>query len=38
MNKEKPKESKKEKPLKINGSLNDVLKASIPKKKKEAKK
>jgi len=38
MNKDKSKESKEEKPLKIVGSLNDVLKASVPKKKKGAKK
>lgn len=38
MKKDKSKDSKKEKTLKIDGSLNDVLKASVPKKKKEAKK
>tara|TARA_R100000935_G_scaffold37130_1_gene58194 strand:+ start:5406 stop:5522 length:117 start_codon:yes stop_codon:yes gene_type:complete len=38
MNKEKQIDKKKEKPLKIDGSLNDVLKASVPKKKKETKK
>lgn len=38
MKKNNSKDSKKEKPLKIDGSLNDVLKASVPKKNKEAKK